>query len=126
MTPDPYESEIEELERLLVTLRPRPDDAFVERTERRLLGRQSRRLRVRTGVVAAALAAAFAGAFLVTGLVGTGPLAGSREDAGARQDCRVETISRQEEVRELRRQADGSIGVQTIRQPVMREVARCR
>lgn len=120
-----------ELDALLRATRPQPDPAWMVDVRDRLLPEQAARggrlgwLRVRPVVVAATLG--LAGVISAAALVGGGPLGGGGgDDARARQECRTVYVTKVEPSGELRRQADGTVEVQTVQRPVTREVRDCR
>lgn len=120
-----------ELDALLRATRPAPDPAWVLETRERLLPATERRmglrgwLRVRPVTVAATLG--LAGVISAVALVGGGPLGGNGgDDARAREECRTVFVTKVEPSGELRRQADGTVEVQTVQRPVTREVRDCR
>jgi hypothetical protein len=116
-------------ERLLRAARPRPDERFVRRTERRLLGRSPHeRRRQRTLVAGAGLSGALASAFVVAGLTGSGPLAGNDggDAARARDRCKTVQVTTTQQVGEVVRDARGKTKVVIRERPVTRAVTRCR
>jgi hypothetical protein len=86
------------MERLLVAARPVPSERFVERTERRLLGRRQRHRWHRPQRGLGAMMAAVAGvatAIVIVTLAGTGPLAsGGNDEVKAKDDCRYVAVTR--------------------------------
>jgi hypothetical protein len=113
------------LEALLRAAAPELEVQWRHDTERRLLAHHGRSTG-RWGVLAAAtggLAVVLAG---VT-LAGGGPLASSGGDAArAKPGCTTVYVTRAEPLGQVRRQADGSVKVETVRQPVTSAVERCR
>ena len=124
MDPHAPENAEPELDALLRSRRPMPDEAWVAATERRLL--PSRRRLSWRGAPAlrlgAALAVALAGLVLALSLAGGGPLAGN-DKVDAKDDCRTVTVIRTERVPVV--SEDGSrIEYRTER--VRRPERRCR
>lgn len=102
-----------------------PSTEWRQATERTLIvAPQNRRARLRASVLTAGgLAAVFA----AVSLTGGGPLApGGGDAARAKPGCITVYVTRVEPLGQLRRQADGSLSVETVRQPVTRPVQRCR
>jgi hypothetical protein len=119
-----------ELDALLRSVRPQPDPAWTRATRERLLPeapvRAGWRWRsVRPVTVGATLG--LAAVITAVALVGSGPLGGNGgDDARAKQECRTVYVTKVEPSGEVRRQADGTVEVQTVQRPVTREVRDCR
>ncbi len=120
-----------ELDALLRAARPQPDAAWMQATRDDLLPERAARrgisgwVRVRPVTVGATLG--LAAVISAVALVGGGPLGGGGgDDARARQECRTVYVTKVEPTGELRRQADGTVEVQTVQRPVTREVRDCR
>lgn len=115
----------EAIERLLRAAAPAPDVRWSAELERRLVPSGSARaprwrlmLGATTGLAAALVAVTLAGA---------GPLASNGGDpARAKPGCETVYVTEMRPTGELRRDADGNVRVETVRQPVVREIERCR
>lgn len=106
--------------------RPAPDDAFVDRLERRLVGTpKGARRGWRVYVAGLAASGALAGVVVAATLVGGGPFGSQGDDAKAREDCVTVTIRTVEQRGQLV-ERDGQPRVVTVERPVSREVTRCR
>lgn len=123
--PEPADAE---LDALLRAARPQPDPAWVLRTREQLLAAPAPARswwRVRPVTVGATLG--LAAVISAAALVGGGPLGGGGgDDARATQGCRTVYVTQVEPLGEVRRQADGSVEVQTVQRPVTRERRVCR
>ncbi len=85
----------EDAERLLIAGRPRPDDAFMEKLELRLMGHRARRPRRAPLAAALGLTGSLAAIMVVAALAGSGPLASDGEQpARAKQNCTTSTVTR--------------------------------
>lgn len=119
-----------ELDALLRANRPQPDPAWMLATRERLIPEAPARAGwswrgLRPVTIGATLG--LAGVITAVALVGGGPLGnGGGDDARAKQDCRTVYVTKVEPSGEVRRQADGTVEVQTVQRPVTREVRDCR
>ncbi|MBO9531422.1 MAG: hypothetical protein J7513_00405 [Solirubrobacteraceae bacterium] len=115
----------EAIERLLRAAAPGPDARWAADLERQLLpARSSRTQRWR---FALGTSVGLAVAIVAVTLAGAGPLAsGGGDDAKAKPGCETVFVTEIRPTGQLRRDADGTVRVETVRQPVVREVERCR
>jgi hypothetical protein len=118
-----------ELDALLRRARPQPDADWMLATRERLLPDVASAPRVWWRMRPAAVGATLGLAATITAiaLVGGGPLGGGGgDDARATQECRTVYVTKVEPLGEVRRQADGTVEVQTVQRPVTREQRDCR
>lgn len=115
-----------ELEQLLVQARVAPAPAWVHETERRLLpARAAQPARRRIGF-AAALVGGLAAVVTIAGLAGGGPLAADGgDDARAKPGCTTVYVTKVEDAGKLVQDPDGTVRVETAREPVTRAEQRC-
>lgn len=122
--PGPHEDE-RAAEALLRAARPAPSLVFSGELERELFATR-RRWREHPAIAGLAGATALASAFLGFSLAGGGPLASTGgSSATADEHCRTVYVTKVEQVGELVRKPDGTVTVETTREPVTREVERC-
>lgn len=113
------------IEDLLRAASPAPASAWVHDTERHLLPARGAS-RAHRWVPFAATAGGLAAVVFGISLAGGGPLASSGGDAAkAKPGCSISYITRVAPQGEVRRQADGSVQVETVRRPVTRRVVHC-
>jgi hypothetical protein len=115
-----------ELDALLRSRRPMPDEAWVAATERRLLPTRRRISWGRTPALrlGTALAIALAGLVLALSLAGGGPLAGN-DSVEAKDECRTVTVTRTERVPTIVEDASGEPQVRYRTERVRRTERRC-
>lgn len=118
----------EDYEALLRRSRPAPTPAWLHETERALLPASGARPRwQRRGGLLAAAAGGLAAVMVAVGLAGGGPLAADGgDDARAKPGCEIVYVTEVRPAGELVQGPDGTVRVETTRQPVTREVERCR
>lgn len=122
----------EDYEELLQRSRPTPTPAWLHETERALLGapapaRSGSAPAWRRGRLLAGAAAGLGAVIVAAGLAGGGPLAADGgDDARAKPGCEVVYVTEVERAGQVVQAPDGTVRVETTRQPVTREVERCR
>ncbi|MBJ7473403.1 MAG: hypothetical protein JHD16_18995, partial [Solirubrobacteraceae bacterium] len=113
------------LEALLRRARPEPDAGWTRATERGIFAAVERRRRERMTAIGAGTGLALT--VLVASLAGAGPLALDGGDAAkAKPGCEVVYETRVESVGQVVQRPDGKVVVESRKEPVQREVTRCR